>query len=61
MSDTWAACGGLPGVRPGSVSEYSHSFGKNVWLSVGWFGGWAKSYVQVEYANINKSNYVYEN
>ena len=21
-------------------------------MSVGWFGGWAKSYVQVEYANI---------
>ena len=24
VSDTWAACGWLPGVRPGSVSEYSH-------------------------------------
>ena len=22
-------------------------------MSVGWFGGWAESYVQVEYANIN--------
>ena len=32
MSDSWAACGGLPGVRPGSVSECSHyTFGKNVW------------------------------
>ena len=32
MSDTWAACGGLPGVRPGIVSECSHyTFGKNVW------------------------------
>ena len=26
--------------------------GKMFGLSVGWFGGWAKSYVQVEYANI---------
>ena len=32
MSDTWAACGGLPGVHPGSVSECSHYiFGENVW------------------------------
>ena len=23
VRDTYAACGGLPGVRPGSVSEYS--------------------------------------
>ena len=52
MSDTWAACGCLPGVHPGSKSEYSHSFGKMFGMSVGWFGGWAKPYVQVEYANI---------
>ena len=24
VSDTWAVCGLLPGVRPGSVSEYSY-------------------------------------
>ena len=27
------------------------SLGKMFGKSVGWFGGWAKSYVQVEYAN----------
>ena len=51
MSDTWASCGCLPGVRPGSVSTLTH-LGKIFGLSVGWFGGWAKSYVQVEYANM---------
>ena len=33
------------------------TFGKNVWNEclVSW-GGWAKSYVQVAYANINNNN-----
>ena len=32
------------------MSTLTH-LGKMFGLSVGWFGGWAKSYVQVEYAN----------
>ena len=49
MSDTWAACGCLPGVRPGSVSECSHYIiGKTVWNEC-----WSKSDVQVAYANLH--------
>ena len=28
-------------------------------MSVGWFGGWAKSYVQVEYANMLNLGHIF--
>ena len=37
------------------MSTLTH-LGKIFGISVGRFGGWAKSYVQVEYANINNHN-----
>ena len=37
--------------RTSRQRERVPSLGKMFGTSVGWFGGWAKSYVQVEYAN----------
>ena len=37
-------------VQAARVSTLTH-LGKMFGMSVGWLGGWAKSYVQVEYAN----------